>query len=242
MSDNNNLHHSRRIKDDEFYTRYVDIEAELSHYSLKNKLLYANCDKINSNFVTYFSKKKLNYIHTSSDFRLPENRELLKRADAIITNPPFSLFRQYLQLLLDTNKQFLIIGNLNAITYSMTHKHIINNKMRTGVTQIKKLIRPNGTIVSTGNTLWYTNMKNNHIRPFITLNKEYSPNHYHRYDDFDAINVDKVSDIPYNYKGLMGVPISFLTKHNPKQFTIVNISRTHMMGKEMYYRIIIKRL
>lgn len=243
MSNNKNLQTSKNLKDDEFYTLYDDIEAELKHYDLKDKLIYANCDQSTSNFVTYFAKKKLNYIHTCSDFRNADNIELLKRADVIITNPPFSLFREYIQLLLDNDKQFLIVGNLN-ISGSLTMINaIVHHNVVVGINYVKKFIRPDKSTISMGNIIWYTNIENNYIKPFITLDKEYDPKLYPTYDDYDAINVDKVIEIPYDYKGLMGVPISFLTVHNPKQFKIVDIKpRRHINGIEKYCRVIVKRL
>ena len=129
---NKNLHKAKRNKNDEFYTQLPDIEKELGHYKkhFKNKIIYCNCDTKDSNFVKYFQDnfealelKELLYTH--NDFR--DNIALLKKADIVVTNPPFSLFRQYLAQLIEYKKKFLIIGSLNAVTYKEVFP-LIKNK------------------------------------------------------------------------------------------------------------------
>ena len=128
MSNNKNLQKAKRDKIDEFYTLYEDVEKEMKHWKdyLKGKIVYCNCDGEQSQFVRYFKNypdiKEL--IYTSNDFRLPENIENLKRADVIITNPPFSLFREYIDTLYKYNKDFIIIGNMNSITCKNIFPHI----------------------------------------------------------------------------------------------------------------------
>ena len=123
---------------------------------------------------------------------------------------------------MDYNKKFLIIGNQNAITYKEIFPYIKDNKLWLGMNYVKDFIQPNGEIKKFGNINWFTNIPyNSHKNPLI-LNKTYNPIDYPKYDNYDAINVDKVKDIPIDYDGVMGVPITFLQYYNPKQFEIVD--------------------
>lgn len=139
MSNNSNLRKAKKAKNDEFYTLRKDVDNELQHYikHFKDKVIYCNCDTENSAFVQYF-KDNANVLgikellYSSSDFRGEESIELLKKADIVITNPPFSLFREYVAQLIEYNKQFLIIGNLNAIGYKEIFPLIKNNKLWLG--------------------------------------------------------------------------------------------------------------
>lgn len=174
------------------------------------------------------------------DFRSDECVKLLEEADIVCTNPPFSLFREYLAQLVEYNKKFLIIGNLNAITYKEVFKLIKNNKLWLGITMDgrniwfrvpddypinenvanSKIINGEKYLFVKG-CIWYTNLDNTKRHEKLTLYKKYSPEEYPKYDNYDAINVDKVSEIPLDYKGMMGVPITFLNKYNPDQFEII---------------------
>ncbi len=172
------------------------------------------------------------------DFRSPESIELLKQADIVVTNPPFSLFREYVAQLVDYNKKFLIIGNLNAITYKECFKLIKENKMWLGYNNGSKsylvpddyeqdniFIGEDGKrYAQMGNTGWYTNLDISKRHELLTLYKKYSPETYQKYDNYDAINVDKTSDIPLEYGGAMGVPITILDVYNPAQFEILGIT------------------
>lgn len=174
------------------------------------------------------------------DFRSDECIKLLKEADIVCTNPPFSLFREYLAQLVEYDKKFLIIGNVNAITYKEIFKLIKNNKLWLGITMDgrniwfrvpddypinenvanSKIINGEKYLFVKG-CIWYTNLDNTKRHEKLTLYKKYSPEEYPKYDNYDAINVDKVSEIPLDYKGMMGVPITFLNKYNPDQFEII---------------------
>ena len=315
---NSNLHAAKSAKNDEFYTRLEDIEAELKHYGdkFRNKIVFCNCDdpvffrggrldqKKSSKFITYFSVffetlglKKLiclgykgegkatAYIYNvdtnrngvsdesewevrplegNGDFRSEESIAFLKEADIVVTNPPFSLFREYVAQLV--GKKFLIIGSMNAITYKEIFPLIKENKLWLGVSSPKDFIQPDGTIKKFGNILWYTNLdnKNRHrpLLPDLICNK-YKGNekNYHKYDNYDAIEVSKVSKIPYDYNGVMGVPITFLDKYIPDEFEIVGADEakgtgfsfglwnTHLTnkkqcviaGNKIYTRIFIRR-
>lgn len=176
------------------------------------------------------------------DFRSPESIELLKQADIVVTNPPFSLFREYIAQLVEHNKKFLILGDQNAITYKETFKLIKEDKLWLGYdnggtkwfqvpsdydipTEIRKKTENGIQYFSMGRIVWFTNLNTIKRNQEITLYKKYNPQEHLKYTNYEAINVDKVSDIPMDYDGVMGVPITFLDKYNPKQFEI--IGQTH---------------
>jgi hypothetical protein len=200
------------------------------------------------------------------DFRSKESIELLKQSDIVVTNPPFSLFREYVAQLIKYNKQFLIIGNINAITYKEIFKLIKGNKAWLGINLgrgISGFIVPEhyelyGTearidesgnrIVSPNNCLWLTNLDISKRHEDIILSKTYdgNENEYPKYDNYEGINVNKTKDIPMDYKGFIGVPITFLHKFNPEQFEIIKFRKGNdekdlsINGKCPYFRILIK--
>jgi hypothetical protein len=163
-------------------------------------------------------------LEAEGDFRSSESIELLKQADIVVTNPPFSLFREYVDQLVEYKKQFLIIGNDNARTYVNIFELIQKNKIWAGYGKVKEFIQPDGSIKEFGNVGWYTNLDVAKRHESLTLYKKYSPKEYPKYANYDAIEVSKVTDIPIDYDGEMGVPISFLDKYNPEQFEIVGSS------------------
>jgi len=160
----------------------------------------------------------------NGDFRSEECIVLLKQADIVVTNPPFSLFREYVAQLMEHGKKFLIIGNDNAISYKEFFEFIKKNKVWTGYGKVKEFKQPDGTIKKFGNVGWYTNLDTTKRHEKLTLYKKYSQKEYQKYDNYNAIEVSKVSDIPMNYKGVMGVPVTFLDKYNPNQFEILGIT------------------
>lgn len=175
--------------------------------------------------------------YAPGDFRSRECVELLKQADIVVTNPPFSLFREFVALLAEHGKRFLIIGNTNAITYKEVFPLIQENQLWLGCTkfnvgmffevpdhweQYHHIDQTTGRkIVRVSTSCWYTNMDHSRRSEFIPLFKKYSPEEYPTYENYDAIEVSKVADIPADYDGIMGVPITFLDKYNPEQFEIV---------------------
>ena len=194
----------------------------------------------------------------NGDFRSEECIEFLKEADIVVTNPPFSLFREYVVQLMEYGKKFLIIGNKNAITYKEIFPYIKNNELWLGITSVKDFIQPNGEIKKFGNICWYTNLEHNKRNEELILYKHYNPSEYPKYDNYDAIEVSKVAEIPMDYEGVMGVPISFLDKYCPNQFEIVGWSRHNNLdmdggywlggsndatinGKIVYRRILIRK-
>ena len=181
------------------------------------------------------------------DFRSDECIEILKEADIVVTNPPFSLFRDYVAQLVEYNKQFLIVGPMVAIQYKEIFPLLKDNKMWMGCASIKEFKKPCGEIQKFGNMTWYTNMEHKSRNDEIKLWQKYTPEEYPQYDNYDAINVDKVVDIPEDYEGYMGVPITFMDKYNPEQFEIVRFRKGNdnkdlrlPCGKEPFTRIIIR--
>lgn len=202
----------------------------------------------------------------------------LKEADVVVTNPPFSLFRDYVKQLMDYNKKFLIIGNTNAITYKEIFPYIKDNELWLGVSSFNvgmyfnvpqnyqyadtyKFDRErNGKkVIRVSSVCWFTNISHNKRNTPLDLYKKYNEKEFPHYDNYNAIEVSKVTDIPEDYDGVMGVPITFLDKYNPKQFMIVGWSRHNDLemdggywqggkadatinGKEVYRRILIRKL
>ncbi len=203
----------------------------------------------------------------TGDFRSEECKELMKEADIVVTNPPFSLFREYVAQLIEYGKKFLIIGNQNAITYKEIFPLIMSNTIWLGTKagdmsfKVPDYYEPRETRFwidednqkwrSLGNICWYTNLDHNKRHQPLTLYKNYSPKDNPMYDNYDAIEVHKVTDIPKDYDGVMGVPITFLDKYCPEQFEIIKFRKgnddkdlvyTDSSGKKKtpYFRILIR--
>lgn len=290
---NGNLAAARRKKNDEFYTRICDIEAELRWYQdhFEDQVVYCNCDNIEqSNFVKFFQAKFIDYklkklivtyyveagtsrkmimdapdnivitdLSGDGGFASQECLELLDEADIVVTNPPFSLFKEYVSLLAQRDKRFLIIGSVNAITYKQVFPLIKANQLWLGVSpRNMTFILPDSTSKQV-NACWFTNLVHYKRNTPILLYKQYSPQEYLRYDNYDAIEVSKVRDIPVDYEGVMGVPITFLEKYCPDQFEIIgatesegkgfsngiwnsesNVSQALVNNKRVYKRFLIK--
>lgn len=305
---NTNLHNAKRVKNDEFYTRFEDIEAEVMKYrkQFRDKVVYLPCDdpaEKKSEFWSFFvanfesfGLKKLIATHYeengqaykiwidrdndlnhdgwiddgdaiqedltgNGDFRSPECIEILKECDIVCTNPPFSLFREFVNVIMTHGKQCLIIGNQNAFTYAEIFELIKHNRLWTGYNMVKEFNQPDGSIKKFGNVCWFTNMKTSKRDEEQVLTKTYNPIDYPTYENYNAIEVGKVVNIPKDYDGVMGVPITFIDKYNPNQFII--IGHTHssdnspeveeirtdsnhrhggfINGKEKYMRILIRR-
>ena len=157
------------------------------------------------------------------DFRSQECIELLKQADIVITNPPFSLFREYVTQLMKYEKKFIIIGNDNCRTYKEIFPLIKNNKLWCGYNHVKEFLKPDGSIKKFGNVGWYTNLPTTIRKEEIITGKVYSgyENMYQEYDNYEAIEISKLSNLPMDYEGVMGVPITFIDHYNPDQFEII---------------------
>lgn len=177
------------------------------------------------------------------DFRSKESIELLRQADIVVTNPPFSLFREYVAQLMEYDKKFLIIGNQNSITYKEIFPLIRKNRLWLGygfkrncahfisdytdhATDMDKrqgMIRVSGVV-------WFTNLDHNKRHEELILYRKYTPEDYPKYDNYDAIEVSKTADIPMDYDATMGVPITFLDKHNPHQFELLGATESEGKG------------
>ena len=178
------------------------------------------------------------------DFRSEECIEILKQSDVVVTNPPFSLFREYVAQLIECNKKFIIIGNKNAITYKEIFPLIEENRIWVGYTPMSKDLLfdipeeyardmvenkkegssykiVDGIVKGRSQSIWFTNLDHAKRHEDLILYERYSPEEYPHYDNYDAINVDKTKEIPMDWDGVMGVPITFLDKHNPDQFEII---------------------
>lgn len=291
---NGNLHKAKAAKNDEFYTRLEDIEAEIKHYRkyLKGKVVLCNCDDPEwSNFFRFFALnfmflglKKLIATHYESngksyalvvdgnldvngdgkidlkdavrvplegngDFRSEECLKYLDEADIVVSNPPFSLFREYVDLLIEYKKKFLILGNMNAVTCKNIFRLFKDNLMWYGysihsgdrefrVPDNYPLAAAGTRVDENGNKYirvkgirWFTNLSHDlrHVQLDLVGN-EYSPEKYPKYDNYDAIEVSKTGLIPDGYKGVMGVPITFLDKYCPEQFEILGMDEAHGTG------------
>lgn len=168
---------------------------------------------------------------SNGDFRSDECLEYLKECDIVVTNPPFSLFGEFIGTLRSYNKKFLVVGNKNAITYKGVFNLIRDNRMWLGYSNISILDLPDGTERKDGGlSRWFTNLEIKKSYEDLILYKTYKSADYPDYDNYDAINVDKVKDIPKDYDGVMGVPISFIDKYNPNQFEIVGCTESECRG------------
>lgn len=252
-----------------FY-KYFQLNFELlglaklitTHFSIDGKPAYA------LELTAGAAEPKIREIDGNGDFRSEESIALLKEADLVVTNPPFSLFREYVAQLIEHGKSFLIMGNNNAITYKEIFKLIKANKMWLGY-QVNKTMefqlassyerwdrldeqgRKYGKVPAIS---WFTNIPHSKRNEELILFRKYSGNEaaYPNYDNYDAIEVGKVADIPDDYLGAMGVPITYLDKYNPSQFELLGIDRYidgnrtpnkrfMLNGKEVYARIVIKK-
>ena len=191
-------------------------------------------------------------LRQNGDFRSPESVAILKEADVVITNPPFSLFREYMDQLFEHDKKFIIIGNVNAITYKNVFPRIAANLLWLGhsihsgdrefrvpndypLTAVSSRVDENGVkYVRIKGVRWFTNLDYQERHEDLPLCQRYTPEKYPQYDNYQAINVDKTNDIPIDYDGVMGVPITFLDKFNPEQFEIVAF-RKGDDGKDLVY-------
>ena len=308
------LENAKKQKNDEFYTRYEDIEAEVMKYRryFRDKVVYLPCDDPadkKSEFWSFFvdnfdafELKKLIATHYdengkaykiwidsdltedgyiddadalqedlngNGDFRSPECIEILEECDIVCTNPPFSLFREFVNILTQYNKDFLILGNNNALSYQNVFSLIKENKMWCGYSCNKNIAFKVGegysydekltAQINDGNKYgtvpaitWFTTLPVRNRNEELVLTKEYNSVEYPKYDNYDAININRVVQIPKDYDGVMGVPITFINIYNPNQFEIiglmasttvtdVNFGYPYIDGKKKYARVLIRK-
>lgn len=198
--------------------------------------------------------------HSDGDFRSPECIELLKQADIVVTNPPFSLFREYVAQLIKYDKKFVIVGHQNAITYKEIFPLIKENRLWLGVgfkggaghfyskyEDVASAGDHRDGMIRVSGVTWFTNLDIAKRHEELILYKKYTPKEYPLYDNYDAIDVSKSNEIPFDYDGYIGVPITFLYKYNPEQFEIIQFRKGNngkdlsINGKCPYFRIIIRR-
>lgn len=228
-----------------YKNQYMDLFSD--HTS--EKAIWLECNQGTYEKGAYVpSDPVVRHLKGDGDFRSTECIELLTQADIVVTNPPFSLFREYVAQLVQYGKKFLIVGSQNAVTYKEIFPLIKDNTMWLGVTpkgQDMLFDVPEGyaqELVANakegsayrvvegvikgrlGNAAWFTNLDHRKRHEELILYKRYSPEEYPTYDNYDAINVDKIAEIPMDWVGAMGVPITFLDKHNPEQFEILGFS------------------
>lgn len=334
---NTNLQAAKRARDDEFYTTYETIEAEVFHYTEQfyGKTVLCNCDDpFESNFCKFFlrnfNKLQLKRLICTSyrsskvvstqlslfddeneplcadngyvldvkeigegkeelsddfvsrflsgsriikklkgdgDFRSPECIKYLRECDIVVTNPPFSLFKEIVAEIMKYKKSFLLIGNQNALTYKEIFPLIQNNEVWTGYQfgemkfRVPQSSEPRSTRYwvdesgqkwrSLGNAMWLTNLDNDRRHTELPLTKKYTPEEYPKYDNYDAIHVKTITDIPYDYPGIMAVPITIVNRYNSEQFEIVgeanhgsdneyDLFKPTINGKEVFKRILIR--
>jgi hypothetical protein len=221
----------------------------------------------NGNMALDDSEVGVRELKGDGDFRSEECIEILKDADIVVTNPPFSLFREYVAQLIKYNKKFLIVGNVNALTYKEIFPLVRENKLwlgtsihsgdrKFGVPDSYPLnaagcgVDENGQrFIRVKGVRWFTNLDYPQRHEKLPLYKKYTAEEFPKYDNYDAININKTADIPVDYDGVMGVPITFMDKYNPEQFEIIgneysleiDRGRGYIAGKRLYSRIFIRR-
>ena len=296
--DKTNLEKAKQTQNDEFYTRYEDIEAEVMKYrkQFRGKVVYLPCDdpaEKKSEFWSFFVNnfdafglKKLIATHYdengkaykiwidgdtagdgyiddgdalqedligNGDFRSPECVNILNECDIVCTNPPFSLFRDFVSWIHNAGKQFLIIGRETAFSYQEIFRLFKTKEVWTGFNKVSKFYQPDGSIKEFGNILWFTNFDIAKKTEDLVMTKIFNTQDYVPFDTYpEAINVNRVDSIPKDYDGIMGVPISFMAKINHNQFEIVGLMATttvtdinfgypYVNGQKKFARVLIRR-
>lgn len=248
------------------YEMQYSLFEEQQRFSVQKKgfLLDIKQGDIEKNFSISDFVKELN---GDGDFRSPECIKYLKQADVVITNPPFSLFKEFVILMQKYNKRFLIIGNQNALTYKEIFPLIKNNQVWTGYQfgemkfRVPAYSEPRATRFwidetgqkwrSLGNAMWLTNLDNERRHQDLKLTKRFDSYAYPKYDNYDAIHVKSIVEIPIDYKGIMGVPITIINRYNYEQFEIIgeanhgsdnefDFFKPTINGKEIFKRILIR--
>ena len=239
---------------------YKNQERDLFSRNDSEKAIYLEYlgDK-NNNRIPDPEEIGIKHLKGDGDFRSEECIALLKQADIVVTNPPFSLFREYVSQLVEYNKKFVIVGHQNAITYKEIFKLIKENKLwlgygfKGGAAHFISNYQDYATagnhkegMVRVSGVNWFTNLDIIKRHEDLILYKNYNKAEYPKYDNYDAIEVSKTKEIPGDYKGAMGVPITFMDKYNPEQFEIIKFRKgdddkdLSINGKHPYFRILIK--
>ena len=261
---NSNMHAAKKAKDDEFYTQLSDIENELKHYKaqFRDKVVYLNCDDAEwSNFWLYFKLnfnhlglKKListHYCDNSPSYKLVIDRDLDLNGDGVVNEKDLQkivliTYKETFPLIKD-NKMWAGTG----FNLSMVYKSPYGNNLEGNRKYVTNKGYDPDTHIKVPAIAWFTNMEHNKRNQPIILYKNYTAEEYPKYDNYDVINIDKVKEIPVDYDGVMGVPITFLGSYNPNQFDILGIANsarwigykciTIIDGRKVYNRILIKK-
>lgn len=226
-------------------TCYKNQERDLFSQNASEQAIYLeyNGDK-NGNNVPDPDEIGIKHLTGDGDFRSKESIELLKQADIVVTNPPFSLFREYMAQLIEYDKKFIIVGHQNALTYKEIFPLIKENKLWLGygfkggaahfINKHYEDIATAGDhkegMIRVSGVVWYTNLDISKRHEDLILYKHYNEEEYPKYDNYDAINVDKTKEIPMDYVDAMGVPITFMNKYNPEQFEIIGATESEGKG------------
>ena len=251
--------------DDKWSAFFKYFSMNFEHLGLKQLVCVSYNENGKGKKYTYNSNMEFNEteLNGNGSFSSDECVELLKDCDVVVTNPPFSLFRDFVVLLYQYEKKFLIIGNGNAVTYNEIFPLIKDNKVWLGRTlftgkmpffrvpndAVEKInndrfeVRENGVYKQVNGVCWYTNIPHDKRNQPLDLYKKYNAEEYPKYNNYDAINVNKTADIPMDWSGVIGVPITFLDKYCPTQFEIVGKLLCPIVnGKKIYKRILIKKV
>ena len=209
-------------------------------------MVYRYHGDTNGNNIPDMEEWEKTPMHGNGGFNTPDGIALLDEADIVVTNPPFSLFREFIATMVEHDKKFLIIGNFNAVTYKEVFPLIKENKLWLGVRPAtggmwfiideetscgaKKVV--DDKLLGNTKSIWFTNLDHKKRHEEVILYKKYNEEEFPKYDNYDAINVDKVCDIPMDYEGIMGVPITFLDKYCPEQFEVLD-ARDYALKEEL---------
>ena len=280
----NHLSNAKRAKNDEFYTRRVDVNAELAYYtsSFEGKIVYSSCDDDGSAFKDYFVENfhalglqglycsgiagelfeydgdKATVSRIDGDFRSSDSTAIMQQSDIIVTNPPYSLFRPFFTQLLENEKDFLILGNKNAASFKVVFSAIMDGVVRLGYTAPDFFQTPSGTLANlSGLSRWFTTLPTPG-KSYPTFTASISDRDYQYFDLYPALNTDRTCEIPTDYDGLIGVPITALDKFDPEQYELVDLiaryavidhsydvrgrQLTEVKGKPRFSRLIINKL
>lgn len=231
---NSRLNHSKRAADDEFYTRMEDIQKTMPDFygNLKGKSIYMPCDNQDSNFVRYFKENQavagiermgFSSLENGGDFLSNAVKARMLQYDVIITNPPYSRFKEFLQFLDTCQKDFLIVAGVNALHYRHAFEMIMQRRMFIHPNSLRLFHRPDGTM-GQATSYWLTSFPLPDY-PKLALTELYAPEKYPEYDNLIIIEVPAFKLIPKDYSGIMGVPASFLPKLNRQQFELLGMDK-----------------
>lgn len=212
-----------------FYERFDELELTglISTHYTPGKSSY-RLDVWRDTFVGRMREPVRRDIHGDGDFRSKECIQILQEADVVVTNPPFSLFKEFITLLLQEDKQFIVVGNMNIVSSKAIFRSLVDKKIWLGHTRPKEFLMPNGQTKKFGNIIWYTNVDSQRRHQLFELPQTYALGKYLVYDNYDAINVDSIQEIPGDYLGVMGVPLTFLLKQCPDQFELLGLGSSKL--------------